>query len=144
MRIEVAALALAACASAPSPRPADACASYGAAVRAPLARMGQAADRFGDHMTEGPDSAARASRELAAALQDERGRLAAVETRRPDIAAAHASMIAALDDLAAAMRLIGDVLATRDEARRELARERLRVAEARWRGAVEEVRRVCP
>jgi len=146
MRIS-AALVVAACASArpvPEAAPAEACASYGAAVRAPLARMGAAADRFGDSLSMGPDVAARASRQLAATLDSERGTLAAVEPARADIAAAHDRMVAAVSELANAMRFIGDALTVRDEARREPARTRLRIAEGHWREAVAAVKNVCP
>jgi len=106
--------------------------------------MGQAADRFGEHLAEGPDAAARASRELAVALEEERGRLGAVRPGRADIAEAHARMLGAVDELAGAMRFLGDALAARDETRREPARTRLRGAMERWRVGVEAVRRVCP
>src|SRR5262249_37874727 len=146
MRISAGVLVLAACATAPpapEPHP-DACADYGAAVQAPLARMAQAADRYSDRMPQGPDAAARAGRELAAALDGERRRLAEVAPARGDIAEAHDHMLAAVDSLAAAIRFLSEALAFRDETRREPARARLRAAELRWKVAVEDVRKVCP
>jgi hypothetical protein len=138
---------VAACATA-SPAPesslADACAAYGEKVRPPLARMGAAADRFADRMALGTEAGARASRELAATLDVEHGVLAGIAPARVDIAAAHGRMLAAVEDLAGAMRFLGDTLATKDELRREPARTRLRLAEARWRDAVAGVKDVCP
>ena len=146
MRISAGLLLLAACATAPPPPEAhsDACADYGAAVQAPLARMAQAADRYSDRMAQGPDVAARAGREFASSLDVERRRLAAVTPRRGEIAEAHDQMLAAVDGLATAIRFLSDALAFHDETRREPARARLKAAELRWKVAVDEMRRACP
>jgi hypothetical protein len=136
---------LVSCATAPPPRSAsDACVDYGAAMRAPLARLAQAADRFGDRIAAGPALAARASRDMAQTLTEERGRLVAVEPGRPDLARAHEQLIMALDDLGASMRFLADVLTTRDESRREPARARIAGAQREWRDAVVAIEKACP
>jgi len=145
MRTEVAAfVAAVACGGAPPQPRVDACLAYEQAVRAPLGRLGRAADAFGDAVGRGPEEGARASGDFAQALDEERGKLAAVKAGRDDIAAAHARMLDALGDLAGAMRFVGDVVGRRDEAHREEARRRLGAAEAGWRNAVDGVKRVCP
>jgi hypothetical protein len=138
-------LLLAACATAAPPAaPRDACVDYGNAMRAPLARLAMAADRFGDRIGSGTVLAARASRDMAQTLLEERGRMATVEPARTDLVHAHEHLIVALDDLGAAMRFLSEVLTARDEIRREPARARIAVAQREWRDAVREVEQICP
>ena len=144
MRISAALVLLVACGGAPSAPRVEPCVAYQQAVRAPLGRLGRAADRFTDAVGRGPEEGARASNAFAASLEEERGRLAAVRPGRDDIAAAHGKMLDALSGLAGAMRYVGDVVARRDEAHREEARRRLAGAESAWTAAVDGVKRVCP
>jgi hypothetical protein len=146
MRISALALVLAcvACGSAtPTNRPGS-CAAYVQAVRAPLARMGRAADAFGARVGGGPDAAAAASSELAARLDEEHGKLAIVRADRQDIADAHVRMLAALAGLADALRYLADVVSRRDEAHRGDARRRFHDAETGWQSAIAEVKKACP
>jgi len=134
----------AACGGAGPPPRVDACLRYQQAVRDPLARMGRAADAFGEAVGRGPDQAVAASRDLAARLDEEKDALGRIQPERQDIAGVHGGLIAAVAGLADAMRFIGDVVARRDEAHRGDARSRLTQAEGRWQGAVDKVKTVCP
>jgi hypothetical protein len=146
MRTSVGLVVLVACGGgAPPAGPrGDTCHEYAAAVRGPLTRMGRAADRFADAISYGPDRAARASRDLAATLDDERRQLADVHPERDDLAAAHARALSAVAELAQAMRYLADVVAARDEIHRESARARLRRGFAAWADAVRGVDAACP
>jgi hypothetical protein len=144
MRISVAALILCACGGAAPPPRIDACLAYQQSVRAPLGRLGRAADAFGEAVGRGPEAGAEASRTFAAAIDEERGRLAGVAPGRDDLAGAHGRMLSALEALAGAMRFVGDVVSRRDEPHRDEARRRLAAAENGWRDAVDGVKRVCP
>jgi hypothetical protein len=151
MRIETGAAALlfaavAGCggAAASTTPKGDACVGYEKAVRPALFRMGRAADAFGATVGGGPDAAATASRDLAARLDEEHGKLAAVTIDRDDLDSAHRRMLGALAGLADALRYLGDVVARRDESHRDAARSRYRDAQTAWRDAVSGVKRVCP
>ncbi len=147
MRTSAAALAaawLVACGGAQhAPKPDD-CAAYDQAVRAPLGRMANAADRFSDALGRGPDAAVPASRDFARVLDEERAELGALHPERPDVADAHERMLAALGGLADAIRFLGEVVGKREEGRREEARGRMARAERGWEEAVARVKRVCP
>jgi hypothetical protein len=123
---------------------ADDCLGYEKAVRPALSRMGRAADAFGAKVGGGPDAAATASRDLAAHLDEEHGKLAAVTVDRDDLGSAHRRMLGALAGLADALRYLGDVVARRDESRRDAARTRYHDAQTAWQDAVSDVKRVCP
>jgi hypothetical protein len=140
MRINLAlALLAAACGGAPA-RPRD-CDAYGAALRAPLARVARASDAF-DATT--PESGARSSRALAQTLDEERRHLADVSTGGGELDAGHRQLVAAAGEMAGALRALAATLEARDEQRREPARRDMRAAVDAWERAVARVRRACP
>jgi hypothetical protein len=138
-------LASIACGGArPTTTRADSCTAYVQAVRPSLARLGRAADAFGAQVGSGPDAASAASRELAARLDEEHGKLAAVRVDGQEVSEAHAHLLAALAALADALRYLGDVVARRDEEHRGEARRRWHDAEIGWQDAIGGVKKVCP
>jgi hypothetical protein len=146
MRIDVALLA--ACVACGGARPGerrtdaiDDCGEYAEAMREPLRRLALAADRFD---VRGLADAPGASRALATSIESERVALAGMRIADDDLRRAHSRLPPALDDMAAAVRVLADVLERRDDRGRLAARTRLRHASMVWSDAVEKVRAVCP
>ena len=118
------------------------CADYAVAVRAPLARLARATEQA--DLDGGPDEGARGARRLAGALADERRALSGLAIDERELRRAHGALVDSLAEMAAALELLGDVLARRDEARREEVRRRLGSANQRWSAAVERRARGVP
>jgi hypothetical protein len=145
MRISLAVLSLVAACGGAQRKDGDGkaitdCAAYDDALRAPLARLARAADRFSDGTHGAPDDAAR---ELSRSLEKERVALEPLAIDEPDLRRAHLRMLSALGEMTRALDTLADVLARHDEARREEARVRLKRANEQWSAAVEALRRVC-
>lgn len=118
------------------------CADYAVAMRAPLARLARAADEAALGGT--PEEGARGARQLASRLAAEHDSLAALAIDERELRGVHRPLVNALAEMTGALELLADVLARRDEARREQARARLAHANQRWGAAVNAVRAVCP
>lgn len=145
MRIDAALIALlaAGCATARPRPPADPCAPYVAAMRAPMDDLARAAGDFGDGGST-PDDGARRSHTLATRMRAVRPRLEAAPTASEALRAAHRELLVALDDLSRSLWDLGDILAARDESRREVARIALKASTNEWGDATRKLKGVCP
>lgn len=129
----------------PDSAPLDPCAGYALAVAPPLGRLDAAMQRAGSRLAA-RDAAtkAAAARELADSVELEAGRLRAIVTGDDELDGHHQALVAALGDLARALRALAEGIEANDRAGLFAADAQLKAAFEAWSRELGAIRRRCP